>query len=56
MSEREEFMAAIKRMWLNLGRSENTWDVVHDWELYFNLCGRKAEGATAAFADALECE
>lgn len=56
MSERKTFMAAIKRMWLNLGRPEASWDAVHDWELYFRLCGCRADGALASFEDALQCE
>lgn len=56
MSEREEFMSKIKRMWVNMGRSENTWDAVHDWQYYFELSGRKADGALESFNDALQCE
>jgi hypothetical protein len=48
-------MAAIKRMWINLGRTENTWDAVHDWDLYFRQ-GARADVAHIAFQDALECE
>lgn len=55
MSEREEFMQAIKRMWVNMGRPEHTWDHVHDWDLYFRL-GVRAKDARVAFDDALECE
>ena len=55
-SERERFMATIKRMWLDLGRSEASWDAVHDWDYYFVICERKAEGAPQAFEDALRCE
>ena len=39
MSERQAFMAAIKRMWLNLGRPEASWDAVHDWDYYFRQRG-----------------
>lgn len=56
MSQRDEFMARVKRMWLNIGRSENTWDAVHDWDLYFRLCGCRADGAVESFNDALQCE
>ena len=55
MSERQAFMAAIKRMWLNLGRSESSWDAVHDWDLYFRQ-GFRADDAHIAFQDALQCE
>jgi len=56
MNEREAFMAAIKRMWLNLGRPESCLDAVHDWELYFRLGGCRADAAVESFNDALQCE
>lgn len=56
MSERDEFMATIKRMWINTGRSENSWDAVHDWQYYFMVCGYRADGAVESFNDALQCE
>lgn len=56
MSQRELFMAAIKRMWINIGRSEASWDAVHDWDYYFRLCEGRADGAVWAFEDALQCE
>lgn len=56
MNERDEFMARVKRMWLNMGRSEKTWDAVHDWDLYFRISGCRADGALESFNDALQCE
>lgn len=56
MSEREQFMATIKRMWLNLGRPEACWDAVHDWPLYFRIGGYLADAAVESFEDALRCE
>jgi hypothetical protein len=55
MTERQAFMAAIKRMWLNLGRPESSWDAVHDWDLYFRQ-GARVDDAHIAFQDALQCE
>ncbi|MBM6442349.1 hypothetical protein JQF37_01735 [Pseudomonas sp. MIL9] len=55
MSERQAFMAAIKRMWLNLGRPEASWDAVHDWDYYFRQ-GVRADDAHIAFQDAINCE
>lgn len=55
MSAKAEFLASIKRMWLNLGRPEACWDAVHDWDLYFRL-GARASDAQIAFQDALNCE
>ena len=56
MSEREQFMATIKRMWLNLGRPVACWDAVHDWSLYFRIGGYRADAAVESFEDALRCE
>lgn len=56
MSEREQFMATIKQMWLNMGRNENTWNAVHDWDELFRLSGGKADAAVWAFDEALRCE
>lgn len=56
MSEREQFMATVKQMWLNLGRPEACWDAVHDWDFYFRLGGCRADAAVWAFNDALQCE
>lgn len=55
MNERQSFLAAIRSMWLNLGRPEACWDAVHDWDLYFRQ-GARADSAHIAFQDALECE
>ncbi|WP_447651034.1 hypothetical protein [Pseudomonas abietaniphila] len=49
-------MATIKKMWINIGRSEKSWDAVHDWEELFRLSGRKADAAPWAFNEALRCE
>ena len=56
MSEREQFMATVKQMWLNLGRPEACWDAVHDWDFYFRLGACRADAAVDSFNDALQCE
>lgn len=53
--ERKAFMDRIKRMWINLGRPEASWDAVHDWNYYFDQ-GCREDGAPEAFQEALQCE
>lgn len=55
MSEYQAFMVKIREIWTNYGRSESTWNFLHDWDFYFNL-GYRAETAGEAFNDALRCE
>ena len=56
LSQRELFMATIKRMWANIGRPEVTWDAVHDWDELFRIGGYKADAAAWAFEEAIRCE
>lgn len=56
MSDRQKFMANIRQMWLNIGRSEISLNAVHDWNELFQLSGGKADAAVWAFEEALRCE
>jgi|LNAP01.1.fsa_nt_gb hypothetical protein len=52
---RKAFMDRIKKMWVDLGRPEASWDAVHDWDYYFDQ-GCRADGAPEVFQEALQCE
>lgn len=54
-TEKEQFFAAIREIWVNHGRPAGAWNALHDWGLYFDM-GYRAPTARAAFDDALQCE
>lgn len=56
MSEREEFLAAIKALCIiGCGWTEQNWDKCHDWNYFFDM-GYRADSVREAFDEARRCE